>query len=225
MIGSTRRLNEVDWNPLKCSMERNCNEINEPESRRSLFKFMQIYANFRYESRWVFSPLNWFQSEAVWFENLIFNYIVNEVQNHWNWIGSDRIGSTGLGGCRAIPHAVQPDRLVDWIKSKKWNILFILLRCCCPLSRVYKRWSASTWTDHIDHAPNIQSECNCHAATPKRGRGEQGVEGGRGFFEIFWGNLHRNERWSSHKATSRQRLPRRLYKNMFYEARQHKKMK
>ena len=98
--------------------------------------------------------------------------------------GLDRIGSTGLGGCRAIPHAVQPDRLVDWIKSKKWNILFILLRCCCPLSRVHKRWSASTWTDHIDHAPNIQSECNCHAATPKRGRGEQGV-GGRGFFEIF----------------------------------------
>ena len=107
--------------------------------------------------------------------------------------GLDRIGSTGLGGCRAIPHAVQPDRLVDWIKSKKWNILFILLRCCCPLSRVYKRWSASTWTDHIDHAPNIQSECNCHAATPKRGRGEQGVEGGRGFFEIFWGNLH--QKW------------------------------
>lgn len=136
-----------------------------------------------------------------------------------DWIGSDR-----RDWADAEPFRTPFSRIGSSIESNRKNEIFCLFfygavaRCRVSIKdevRLPERIISTTRPTSNQNATAMPP--------PPRGGGGSKEWGGGGFLRFFEGIFSRNERWSSHKATSRQRLPRRLYKNMFYEARQHKK--
>lgn len=139
-----------------------------------------------------------------------------------DWIGSDR-----RDWADAEPFRTPFSRIGSSIELNRKNEIFCLFfygavaRCRVSIKdevRLPERIISTT-------RPTSNRNATAMPPPPRGGGGSKEWRGGGGFLRFFEGIFTRNERWSSHKATSRQRLPRRLYKNMFYEARQHKKMK